>query len=138
MPTQRTDVPRREGDVVIPVVDERAEIERQLVDTAEVRVHKRVTERVEHVVPEAYREEVAVERVPVDRYVDAAPGNRMEGDVLVVPVLEEVVVVQKKLLLREELHIRRRRVPIESAPQDVVLRREDVEIERVPLESERR
>ncbi|AKF03601.1 DUF2382 domain-containing protein [Sandaracinus amylolyticus] len=130
--------PQREGDVVIPVVDERAEIERRLVDTAEVHVRKRVTERVEQVVPDGFREEVAIERVAVDRYVDVAPGDRMEGDVLVVPIVEEVVVVQKRLVLREELHIRKRRVPIESAPQEVVLRREDVEIERVPLDASTR
>lgn len=37
-----------------------------------------------------------------------APEIRTEGDVTIVPVLEEVLVVEKRLVLKEELHIRRR------------------------------
>lgn len=125
--------PHGEERTVVPVIEERAEIDRRVVDTAEVHVRKRVHEHTEEVSPVVRREELAIERVPVNRYVESPPGNRVEGDVLVVPLLEEVVVVEKRLLLREELHIRKKLVAEASTPQQVVLRREEVEVERVPL-----
>lgn len=118
---------------VVPVIEEKVEIDRHLVDTAEVHVRKHVSEHTEQVSPMTRRETISVEHVPVNRYVESPPGTRMEGDVLVVPVLEEVVVVEKRLLLREEVHIRKTFVEERGAPQDVVLRREDVEVERVPI-----
>ena len=74
---------------------------------------------------------VEVERVPVDRIVDAAPAVRQDGDVTIIPVMEEVLVVEKRLVLKEELHVRRRRTQ-ESVEVPVTLRRERVEVERLP------
>ena len=53
-------------------------------------------------------ETVEVTRVPIDKVVETAPEIRTDGDVTIVPVLEEVLVVEKRLVLKEELHIRRR------------------------------
>lgn len=121
------------GDQVIPVVQEQVTIEKQLVDTARVRIRKRVSEYVEEVAPELMREEVEVHRVAVNRYVDGPMPPHEDGDTLVIPLLEEVLVVEKRLLLREEIRITKARVPAPSTPQHVVLRREDVEVERIPL-----
>ncbi len=70
-----------------------------------------------------------MERVPVGRVVQEAPQTRQEGDTLIVPVLEEVLVVEKRLVLKEELHIRKR--SSERVEQQTVrLRSENVEIEQ--------
>ena len=53
---------------------------------------------------------------------------------MIVPILEEVLVVEKRLMLKEELHIRRRQVE-ESQPQRIVLRTEEATVERVKDES---
>ena len=45
--------------------------------------------------------------MPIDREVEAAPAVRTAGDTTVVPVLEEVLVVEKRLVLKEEVRIRR-------------------------------
>ncbi len=58
---------------------------------------------------------------------------RQEGDLLIVPVVEEVLVVEKRLVLKEELHIRRR-VETESVEVPVELRRQRAEVERVPAD----
>jgi stress response protein YsnF len=58
-----------------------------------------------------------------------APQTRYEGETLVVPVLEEVLVVQKQLLLKEEIRITRHRKPVRM-PQNVLLRSEQVTVER--------
>lgn len=42
---------------------------------------------------------IEVRRVPIDRVVDTAPDIPVEGDVTIIPVLEEVVMVEKRLIL---------------------------------------
>jgi stress response protein YsnF len=69
----------------------------------------------------------------VDHIVDAAPPVRTEGDVTIVPVLEEVLVVEKRLVLKEELRIRRSRrqeteeIPVRLRKQRAVVERSDEE-----------
>ena len=53
------------------------------------------------------REQVVVERVPINRVVGAVPSVRQEGDVTILSVVEEEVVVQRRLILKEEIHFRR-------------------------------
>jgi len=67
-----------------------------------------------------FADEVAVERVPVNRLVDQMPETRQDGDVLIVPVVEEVLTIQKRLLLKEEVRIQRRRNEVQQ-PRRIVL-----------------
>jgi stress response protein YsnF len=68
--------------------------------------------------------------VPIDRVVDVAPAVRTENDVTIVPVVEEVLVVEKRLVLKEELHIRRK---AETKPVEVpvTLRKQRAVVERL-------
>ena len=59
-----------------------------------------------------FSEEADVRRVPVNRVITEIPQTRQEGDVTIVPVVEEVLVVEKRLLLKEEIHIERKRAPV--------------------------
>jgi len=67
-----------------------------------------------------FADEVAIERVPVNQIVEAMPETRTEGDVMIVPVVEEVLVVQKRLLLKEEVRIHRTRNQVRE-PRRVVV-----------------
>lgn len=122
----------RHGDeTVLPLVEEEVRVGTRAVTTGRVTV-RTITETVEDVARVALAgAEVEVERVAVGRQVDAAPPVREEDGVLIVPVLEEVAVVETRLVLREELHIRRRET---SATVDVpvALRRQRAEVERLP------
>jgi stress response protein YsnF len=90
-----------------------------------------VTDTLEDVVHgEVRHESVEVTRVPVDRIVDHAPEIRTEGELTIVPVLEEILVVEKRLVLKEELHIRRR-ATTETAEVLVTLRKQRVVVERI-------
>ena len=60
---------------------------------------------------------------------------RTEDGVTIVPILEEVLFVEKRLVLKEELHIRRR-VSTETVQVPVVLRKERAVVERVPPEGD--
>jgi uncharacterized protein (TIGR02271 family) len=134
--TELNDALRRSGgaSAVIPVVAEELHVGRQAVETGRVRVTKVVHEDQETVDQPVTAEEVVVERVPVNQYVEVAPAARQDGDTLVLPVLEEVLVVERKLLLKEEVRITTRRTESRQ-PQTVTLRREEVKIERIPGES---
>ncbi len=117
------------GEVVVPVVREDVVVDKAVIETERVRVKKSVRTREENVSTSAAREIVDVERVAVNRVVDAPPRVRVEGDTTIIPVLEEVLVVEKRLVLREEVHVRKRRVS-ETREIRVPLRAEHVEIER--------
>ena len=95
-----------------------------------MRITKLVHEREEVVNVPRVREEVTVERVTLNRMVDAPVSMRQEGDTLIIPLLEEVIVVEKRLMVKEELRITKRRIE-EHASQQVTLRREEVVVERL-------
>ena len=117
---------------VIPLVAEQVEIHKRRVETGRVRITKTV-ESVQEVVDVALqREDVTVERVPVERFVTEAPPVRHEGNVMIVPVLEEVLVVEKRLMVREELRLTTRRIETHE-PRTVTLRKETAHVERVPV-----
>jgi len=118
------------GEVVVPVVAEEMAVSKRKVETGRVRVHKTVRTTEQVVDEPLLREEVAVERVPIGRVIEAPVESRQEGDTLIVPILEEVLVVEKRLMLKEELRITRRRVEHRSA-QTLTLRSEEATIERV-------
>jgi uncharacterized protein (TIGR02271 family) len=122
---QSTDQP-----YVVPVAEEVLDIERRQVETGRIRVQKLVHERTELVDEPLLRDEVTITRVPVNRVIDQPVGTRQEGETLIVPVFEEVLVVEKRLLLVEEVHITRRTREIHQ-PEEVTLRREEVVVERI-------
>lgn len=118
--------------VTIPVIQEELRVGKRLVDSGRgVRVNKTVTTH-EHTVDEPLlRQELSVERRPIGSVVDGShiPQTRYEGDTLVVPVLEEVLVVKKQLRLKEELRITRRESQHQET-QKVTLRSEQVTVEQ--------
>lgn len=116
-----------EGEV-IPVLRETLHVSKREVETGRVTIQKTVTERDETVEMLLRQTDVSVERVPVNRVVTEAPASRQDGDVLIIPVLEEVLVTEKRLMLKEELHIRKS--TSERLAHEVVrLRSEQVHIE---------
>ncbi len=123
-----------EDEIVIPVIVEEIAVSRQQTARGAVRVHKRVETHTATVEAPLTTEEVTVERVPINALVEgAAPQMREEDGVTIIPVLEEVLVVEKRLLLREEVRLTRRATTAD-APQTVTLRRETVEIERAAFD----
>jgi uncharacterized protein (TIGR02271 family) len=113
----------------IPVIEERARVDKQIVERAVVRISTSIKQS-EQVIAESLRhEEVDIQRVPVNKEVDSMPSVRQEGDVLVIPVVEERAVLVKRLVLVEELHVHRQVVEaIVETP--VSLRSTEVSIER--------
>lgn len=119
------------GTVIIPLAREELHVGRRRVETGRVVVRKTLREREEVVDLPLLKEEVEVERVPVSRVVSGPVSIRNEGDMVVVPLVEEVLVVEKRLVLREELRIRRRRTETRHS-QKIELRSEEAAVERIP------
>ena len=116
---------------VLQEVEESVKVSVRTLERGRVVARTVTDSREEPVHASGWRETVEVERVPVGRVVDDIEDVRVEDGVTVVPVYEEVLVVQKQLVLREELHLisRREEVP---GPSSVTLRRQRVEVERLP------
>ena len=120
-------------DMVLPLMEEVARIGKRQVTTGKVRVTT-VSDTIEEVAGATLQgEEVDIVRVPVDRVVSEAPVMRTEGEVTIVPILEEILVVEKQLVLKEELHIRRRATS-EKVEVPVTLRKQRAVIERLDVD----
>jgi uncharacterized protein (TIGR02271 family) len=115
---------------VIPIVEERAAILKRKTLTEGVRVRTVVHEEETTIEEPVATEEVEVERVPLDQWVEAPVPVRQEGDTTIITLVEEVVVVEKRLRAIEEVRIIKRQ-DIEPSVQTVTLRREEAVIERL-------
>lgn len=114
----------------IPVIEEQLKVGKEVVETGKVHISKKVHEEEQMIDLPGSRDELDVERVTINKYVDAAPpAVRHEGDKMIIPVLREVAVVEKRLVLVEELHVTRRQVKTEDR-QSVTLRKEEVNVDR--------
>lgn len=127
------------GEAVLPLVEEALRVGKRRVETGRVRVSVS-TDIEERVVRETLRSErTEIERVPIGRELadgEPAPALRQEPDgTVVVPVLEEILVVEKRLVLREEIRMRLVAVD-EAVEQPVALRRQRASVERLPPTAE--
>ena len=116
--------------VVVPLHAEEVSVAKRRVVTGQVKVGT-ITRESEQLVEELLEHEhVEVERTPIGKQVDKAPPVREEGDTLIIPILEEIVVVERRLLLKEEVRVRRTR---EKQPyqERVVVRKQEAVITRL-------
>ena len=121
-----------ERETIIPLFEEQLSVDKRVVETARVKV-SRVTHKHDQIVDELlHHEKVEVERVPVDRPIEAMPSIRQEGDVTIVPVVEEILKVERRLVLKEEVHIRRIKTT-ERHQEQVTLRRQEATVSRAPI-----
>ncbi|MCC6457745.1 MAG: YsnF/AvaK domain-containing protein [Caldilineaceae bacterium] len=121
--------------LVIPIVEERVQVQKRASETGRVELHKTVHEHTEVVDQPLQIEEVEIERVAVNRLVEEPVPIRHEGDTMIISLLEEVLVVEKRLVLREEVHVKKVRKEVHD-PQEVLLRQEQVEVIRTPVSHE--
>ena len=129
--------PKGEEVTVLPILEETLHVSKREVVTGRVRVRTVTDLSEERVRQELSGQHVEVERVPVDVLIerDAAPPEpRTEGDVTIVPILEEVLVVEKRLLLKEELRITRHRTT-NVTEVAIPLRKQRAEVNRVKGDS---
>jgi uncharacterized protein (TIGR02271 family) len=129
----RAEGSRAKADV-LQLFAEDAEVSRRTVETGKVRIAT-VTHTRDHLVDELLaRTSVEVERIPVGRVIDAMPAVRDEAGLMIVPIVEETLVVERRLVLKEELHIRRKETT-ERYQETVKLRHQTAEVTRIPAQT---
>jgi stress response protein YsnF len=115
----------------IPVVEETVTIDKRQRVKAVVRAKTETHEDVVVVDEPTLSEQVEVERVAIGRFIGAPVPVRQEGDTTIIPVFEEVVVVEKRLKLVEEVRLTKRQTT-KHQPQTITLRRQEAVVERLP------
>ena len=132
------DIPDRSRDVaggdsgvaaVLELLEEQAVVSRRVVAGATVRVATTTSVREQQIDEALAQETVEIERVQVGRVVETAPDVRQEGDITIIPVMEEVLVLERRLVLKEEVRIRRVRTT-EAHRETVQLRYQEAIVTR--------
>lgn len=128
-------VPTRDAErEVMPLYGEEIEVSRRRIETTLVRAARTTRTREQLVDEELTHERVEVERVPINRVVESVPPVREEGDTTILPVVVEEIVVQRRLMLKEEVHLRRVKTT-EHHRETVTLREQEATVTRQPLEA---
>jgi hypothetical protein len=114
-------------DEAVPVISEEATVGKRTVEVGRTVVAKTVEQEIQPIETVLTHDEVSVERVPINIYVDAVPAVRVEGDTTIFPVLREVAVVVTRLLVVEEVRVTKR-FARHVDRQEVPVRVEHVEV----------
>ena len=119
-------------EISVPVIEEEARVIKRAAETERVTVRAVPYEEQIVLQDQVSREDVEISRVPINREVIEVPVVRIEGDVTILPIFEERVVLEKRLFLVEELHLRRR-TSVEQIEIPTTVRRTRVDVERENL-----
>jgi uncharacterized protein (TIGR02271 family) len=122
-----------EDSGVLRLFAEDATVSREVLETGRVRVAKVTRTRDHHIDESLARTRFEVNRVPIGRLIDTMPPIKEDGDLTIVPIVEETVVVERRLMLKEEIHIRRVQTN-ERHQQTVKLRYQTAEVTRTPAQ----
>ena len=125
----------REDDsqIVVPLHAEEFTVAKRRLVTGRAQISTVSHQREELAEELLARERVEIERTPIGKPLERAPTVREEGDTLIIPVVEEVLVVERRLVLKEEIRIRRVR-ETERHQQRVKVRKQDAVITRFPAQ----
>jgi uncharacterized protein (TIGR02271 family) len=116
------------NELHIPLTKERLKVAKKETESGEVRLHKTVVEVEETIQVPLTHDEIQIERRPINQPASEPVEPFYEGDVLIIPIMKEVLVVQKQLIVTEEVRVSRRPV---TEQQEV---RDRVHQERIDLE----
>jgi len=128
----RSSIDENDASITIPLGSEEVELSKRAVQQAVVRIQTKVREEERIIETRLLKDEITVERVEINRPIESPIEPRYEGEVLIIPVIEEVLIVRKQLVLKEELRITQRSVARPHA-QAVLLRSEEATVEREPI-----
>ena len=121
------------GETVIPLVAEEVAVAKQVVETGRVQVSRVAHEREQLIDELLTHETVEIDRTPIGQQIDRVPQIIDEGDTVVIPIVEEVLVIERRLLLKEEVRVRRVR-STERHQESVILRHHEAVVTRLPVE----
>ena len=122
-----------DNKITIPILEEQLKVSKKLIETAHVRLSKTINESIESLEVPLKEEEIVVNRVPKNELVDVMPAaSRYEGDVLIIPVIKEVAVIEKRIMLVEEIHVSKKQTE-KTETHEVTIRKEEVKVTRTEV-----
>ncbi len=117
-------------NITVPVIEEQIKVSKKIVETGRVQLSKQITEEEEIASIPLIHEEISVEHIPINQMVEVAPSIRYEGDTMIIPILREVAVVEKRIVLVEELRVTKKQIHTEST-EKVTLRKETITVNHI-------
>lgn len=127
----RSEVERRRDPATLQLLAEDLSVTKETRETGRVRVSTHTREREALIDEDLARERVEIETIPIARRIDAIPQVRQEGDTTIIPVVEERLVVDRQLVLKEEVRVKRVRTT-ERYQEKVALREQEAVVTRSP------
>jgi uncharacterized protein (TIGR02271 family) len=129
------DQERQTEDLRIPLPVEEVSVSRREIKQANVQIALNTRTREQLIDEELTHVRVEIERFSIDQTVEAVPPIRQEGDITIIPVVEEVVIVERRLVLKEEVRVRRVSTK-EQHQETVVLRQQEAVVTREEPDSQ--
>lgn len=120
-----------QDETVIPILGEDVIFEKRRRAKRRVRVSTVTRQQEEQLDCELLRENVELERVPIGKIISEVPAVREEGDSVIIPVVEEVLVVERRLLLKEEIRVHRTK-KMERHHECIIVRRQEGVVAVIP------
>jgi uncharacterized protein (TIGR02271 family) len=120
----------KSGEASLKLFAEDLVVGKETVETGRLRVRKETHTREADVDTDLLREDAVVETIPKGYRIFAMPTSRVEGDTTIIPVVEEVLYTEKRLILKEELRITRRRTT-QHFHDTVTLRHQEAVVSRI-------
>jgi len=115
---------------VIPISEELVHVEKTKVAHGRITVRTVTDTFSEIAAADLKRGRIDIKKIRVNRQIDRNPGIRTEGDLTIIPVIKEILYTEKRLMLVEEIHVRRS-LHVEHVERPIELRRQRVVIEKM-------
>jgi uncharacterized protein (TIGR02271 family) len=122
-------------DHKLTLLAEELSVGKESVETGRLRVSKQTHTREVAVEESLLRERAEIETIPIGRQIFEMPSVRHEGETIVVPIVEEILHTERRLILKEEIRITRRKAT-EQFHDRVTLRYQEAVVTRVQSASE--
>jgi uncharacterized protein (TIGR02271 family) len=132
---EQSTVSAEEAEPKLQLFAEDVSVSKEAVETGRLRVSKRTHTRQADVDADLLREDAIIETVSCGRQIFEMPVTRVEGDTTIIPVVEEVLYTEKRLFLKEEIRVTRRRTT-EHFHDTATLRRQEAVVSRLQSATE--
>jgi uncharacterized protein (TIGR02271 family) len=119
----------------LTLLAEELTVEKEAVEAGRMRVSKHTRTREVAIDEDLLRERAEIETVPIGRQIFEMPAVRHEGETIIVPIVEEVLYTERRLFLKEEVRITRKKTT-EQFHDRVTLRYQEAVVTRVQSASE--
>ena len=122
-------------DPKLTLLAEELSVAKETVETGRLRASKQTRTREAFIDENLRSEHAEIETIPIGRQIFEMPSVRHEGDTTIIPIVEEVLHTERRLILKEEIKITRRQ-KTEQFHDRVTLRYQEAVITRVQSATE--